>query len=249
MPNNEIALDLLRTFGKPIAAPSANKFGHVSPTKAEHVYKDFYQDSSVLIIDGGSCSFGIESTVLKVTTSTRPSDSEHSPYTMVFFDLLILRKGGISLDNLLETVRDLGIADRAELQQVAKKHFKSEDENLEAPGQFLRHYSPDIVSYLFTGVDAITRPGVTLESAVVIDFAATFTSLQPEAKYYYDLSPEGDFIQAISRVYDVLRWAETKSDASCVLIIHLLELSERFDGAGKEHMEALFDRLFRATSG
>lgn len=67
MPNNEMALNLLRTFGKPIAAPSANKFGHVSPTKAEHVYKDFYQDSEVLIIDGGSCSFGIESTVLKVT--------------------------------------------------------------------------------------------------------------------------------------------------------------------------------------
>ena len=42
MPNNEIALELLRTYGKPIAAPSANKFGHVSPTKAEHVYKDFY---------------------------------------------------------------------------------------------------------------------------------------------------------------------------------------------------------------
>lgn len=42
MPNNSIALDLLRTFDKPIAAPSANKFGHVSPTKAEHVYKDFH---------------------------------------------------------------------------------------------------------------------------------------------------------------------------------------------------------------
>ncbi len=42
MPKNDIALELLRTYGKPIAAPSANKFGHVSPTKAEHVYKDFY---------------------------------------------------------------------------------------------------------------------------------------------------------------------------------------------------------------
>ena len=42
MPNNEIALELLQTYGKPVAAPSANKFGHVSPTKAEHVYKDFY---------------------------------------------------------------------------------------------------------------------------------------------------------------------------------------------------------------
>lgn len=49
-----------------MAAPSANKFGHVSPSKAEHVYKDFHKDTDVLIIDGGECAFGIESTVLKI---------------------------------------------------------------------------------------------------------------------------------------------------------------------------------------
>lgn len=123
MPNNDIALDLLRTFDKPIAAPSANKFGHVSPTKAEHVYKDFYQDSEVLVIDGGSCSFGIESTVLKVTVT--PENR---------FNLLILRKGGVSIDNLQETLKQLELADRCELTQVSKKHFKSEEEQLEAPG-------------------------------------------------------------------------------------------------------------------
>ena len=53
MPNNEIALDLIKTSGLPLAAPSANKFGHVSPTKAEHVYNDFHKDSEVYIIDGG----------------------------------------------------------------------------------------------------------------------------------------------------------------------------------------------------
>lgn len=66
MPNSEIALELLRESGVPIAAPSANKFGHVSPTKAEHVYNDFYMDSEVTILDGGQCNFGIESTVLKI---------------------------------------------------------------------------------------------------------------------------------------------------------------------------------------
>lgn len=93
MPSHEVALNLLRTFGKPIAAPSANKFGHVSPTKADHVYKDFYQDSEVLIIDGGSCSFGIESTVMKIT---KPNDK---------FDMMILRKGGVSKENLLEYLK------------------------------------------------------------------------------------------------------------------------------------------------
>lgn len=79
-----MALALLKESGLPIAAPSANKFGHVSPTKAEHVYNDFNKDSEVLIIDGGSCSFGIESTVVKITDS----------------ELIIFRKGGISLQNL-----------------------------------------------------------------------------------------------------------------------------------------------------
>lgn len=62
-----MALDLLKVSGLPLAAPSANKFGHVSPSKAEHVYADFYKDSEMLIIDGGPCSFGIESTVLKLS--------------------------------------------------------------------------------------------------------------------------------------------------------------------------------------
>jgi len=66
MPSNHIALELIREAKLPIAAPSANKFGHVSPSKAEHVYNDFHEDSEVTILDGGPCSFGIESTVLKI---------------------------------------------------------------------------------------------------------------------------------------------------------------------------------------
>jgi L-threonylcarbamoyladenylate synthase len=81
VPAHPIALQLLEKAGVPIAAPSANKFGHVSPTKAEHVYNDFCKDSEVVILDGGACSFGIESTVLKITES----------------ELIIIRKGGISL--------------------------------------------------------------------------------------------------------------------------------------------------------
>jgi L-threonylcarbamoyladenylate synthase len=66
IPNSEKAQALLKEAGVPVAAPSANKFGHVSPTTAEHVYKDFENDS-VCILDGGHCSFGIESTVLKIS--------------------------------------------------------------------------------------------------------------------------------------------------------------------------------------
>mmetsp|Transcript_38562 Transcript_38562/g.58708 ORF Transcript_38562/g.58708 Transcript_38562/m.58708 type:complete len:135 (+) Transcript_38562:344-748(+) len=94
MPNNPIALELMRVSGLPIAAPSANKFGHVSPSKAEHVYNDFHKDSEVAILDGGACTFGIESTVLKI----EEGEDEKS------FTLHILRKGGISEKALYDTV-------------------------------------------------------------------------------------------------------------------------------------------------
>jgi L-threonylcarbamoyladenylate synthase len=93
IPNHPVAQALLKECGLPIAAPSANKFGHVSPTKAEHVYNDFHSDSDVFILDGGSCSFGIESTVVKLTES----------------ELTIIRKGGVSFENLSARAGALGL--------------------------------------------------------------------------------------------------------------------------------------------
>lgn len=121
MPNNKIALDLIKSSGLPLAAPSANKFGHVSPTKAQHVYDDFYKDSEVLIIDGGACSFGIESTVMKITYD------QH-------YKLLILRRGGVSEQSLQQAIVELGMEDQVSLSAVAHKHHKAEEEQLEAPG-------------------------------------------------------------------------------------------------------------------
>mmetsp|Transcript_42227 Transcript_42227/g.30401 ORF Transcript_42227/g.30401 Transcript_42227/m.30401 type:complete len:103 (+) Transcript_42227:394-702(+) len=90
VPKHPVAQSLLESSGVPIAAPSANKFGHVSPTKAEHVYNDFQNDKDVTILDGGYCSFGIESTVIKISV-----DQQSSKY-----NLLIIRKGGVSMTNL-----------------------------------------------------------------------------------------------------------------------------------------------------
>lgn len=62
MPDNPIALELIKKAGTPLAAPSANKFGRVSPTKALHVEKEL--PNIDFILDGGSCKVGIESTVI-----------------------------------------------------------------------------------------------------------------------------------------------------------------------------------------
>ena len=57
MPSNSISIDLVNELGVPIAGPSANRFGHVSPTRAEHVYQDFknQDEAHVYILDGGPC--------------------------------------------------------------------------------------------------------------------------------------------------------------------------------------------------
>lgn len=65
MPSHEVARRLIRSFGKPIAAPSANPFGYLSPTRAEHVAR-FFGKRVPLIIDGGNTVYGIESTVIRI---------------------------------------------------------------------------------------------------------------------------------------------------------------------------------------
>jgi L-threonylcarbamoyladenylate synthase len=67
VPDHPIALALLREFGGPLAAPSANRFGRVSCTRAAHVVREL-EDRVELILDGGECSVGIESTIIDVTS-------------------------------------------------------------------------------------------------------------------------------------------------------------------------------------
>lgn len=67
--------------------------------------------------------------------------------------------------------------------------------------------------------------------------------------HYVDLSPQASYLEAINCLYDVLRWAETREDAKTVLIHNIIEQIDNKDGSGCEHKEALFDRVFRATSG
>lgn len=66
IPSHPIAAALLKAFNQGIAAPSANRFGRVSPTKAEHVYQELGETVD-LILEGGDCHFGIESTIVDLT--------------------------------------------------------------------------------------------------------------------------------------------------------------------------------------
>ena len=66
VPGHPLALDLLREFGGGVAAPSANRFGRISPTAAQHVHEEL-GDAVALVLDGGPCRVGIESTILDLS--------------------------------------------------------------------------------------------------------------------------------------------------------------------------------------
>ena len=83
VPNHPLALELLRAFEGGIAAPSANKFGHLSPTTAEHVRAEL-GDAVDLILDGGPCAVGVESTIVDLSSGAPR----------------LLRPGGISKEQL-----------------------------------------------------------------------------------------------------------------------------------------------------
>jgi L-threonylcarbamoyladenylate synthase len=87
MPAHPLAIDLLRAFGGPLAAPSANPSGRVSPTRAEHVI-DGLSGRIDAVIDGGPCAVGVESTILAL---------EEGP--------VLLRPGGIPLEALEAALR------------------------------------------------------------------------------------------------------------------------------------------------
>lgn len=128
MPNHPIARALIRTARIPVAAPSANRFMHVSPTTAHHVYTDL-RGRVPLILDGGPCSVGVESTVIDLCSEV-PT---------------ILRPGGISLEALRSILPDV--------QPPRTRSQSSEQDDIAqvAPGQMLIHYAPTIPTFLFEG--------------------------------------------------------------------------------------------------
>jgi L-threonylcarbamoyladenylate synthase len=111
-PSHPLMHAVIKACGFPLAAPSANPSGQVSPTSAEHVLK-FFGEEIPLIVDGGASQVGIESTVLDLTT----------------YPPTILRPGIIHAESLVAVTGEL--SDAAEMPKALK-----------SPGMLLKHYSP-----------------------------------------------------------------------------------------------------------
>jgi len=103
VPAHPLAQSLLRAAGRPIAAPSANRSGRVSSTSADHVAAELARRVA-LILDGGACPIGLESTVLDLS-GDKP---------------VLLRPGGITLESLTETFGAIESAAKADLDKLVK---------------------------------------------------------------------------------------------------------------------------------
>lgn len=126
IPESEIARELIKKSGVPVAAPSANTSGKPSPTKAEHVIQDL-ADKVEYIIDGGSCRVGLESTVIDLTVA---------PPT-------ILRPGGVTHEMLCELLGEV-------------RGYAKDDSDIAAPkspGMKYRHYAPNAKMIVFCGTN------------------------------------------------------------------------------------------------
>lgn len=113
MPRHPIALALIKASGVPIVAPSANRSQSISPTTAQHVAESL-GDRVNMILDGGACQVGVESTIVDVTGK----------------DVVLLRAGGVSVEDLEEFLNE----------KVLISHGNPDLPS--SPGQMLKHYAP-----------------------------------------------------------------------------------------------------------
>lgn len=187
VPAHGLALALLQACKLPIAAPSANRFGHVSPTRAAHVLDDL-GEKGVHVLDGdydgaakhvtedatlsagASCEHGIESTVAKIDGSSK--------------SIIIFRQGAVTARRIEESLRMIGF--QWEVRAVTRTvqmahavtcsssstHSASTDtdiaEGQEAPGQAITHYAPDIPCFTITSTSFSSSTPATSEQVLVL---------------------------------------------------------------------------------
>ena len=222
VPSHPVALALIKAAGVPVAAPSANRFGHTSPTRAEHVLHDLAGQID-LVVDGGETTVGVESTVLDVTADPPR----------------VLRPGGVTveaLERLLGTRVAVG----------------AQDEQIRAPGQLLRHYAPRACMIVFEGTaeaalhaigeraEDSLRQGRRVGLLLATDDLARLPHLAQHPRVAVErLGPSTDLAAVARHLYDALR----RLDARQPDVI----LARTFGTSGLGL--AITDRLRRAAEG
>lgn len=125
IPNHPLTLELLKNLDFPLAAPSANPFGSISPTNAQHVYS-YFKNNLPLILDGGDCINGIESTIVGFEND-KP---------------IIYRLGSLAVEEIENEIGSVQI-------------LNNNENNPTAPGMLSKHYAPKTDTFLTDNIEEI----------------------------------------------------------------------------------------------
>lgn len=181
IPDHPLTLELLRAAGVPVAAPSANPFGCLSPTTAAHVAAQL-GDRIDAILDGGPCRVGVESTVLQIveraTTGGAPS-------------AVLLRPGGVSVEDIEAIIGPV---------TIPQPQPEVDDNRPQtAPGMLSRHYAPTTPLIVIDHPECPPAEGrsglLTFEPA---ENAGDYTAVET-------LSESGDLTEAAAHFFAALR--------------------------------------------
>ena len=175
-PAHDVARALIAAAGLPIAAPSANRFCHISPTRAEHVAQQL-GDKVSIILDGGPCQIGLESTIVSLANTL-----DQAPP-------LLLRPGGLPVEALTEVLGPLSTPSPGEHTSAA-------------PGRQKKHYAPRAKMRLYE-LEAIEALGEEAKTAGLLSFrggphTARFAKVEV-------LSPSGDLREAAANLFAAMR--------------------------------------------
>ncbi|CAA0113242.1 Threonylcarbamoyl-AMP synthase [Starkeya nomas] len=188
VPAHEVAQAVLRAAGRPIAAPSANRSGHVSPTSAAHVRADL--DGRIdLILDAGPCPVGVESTILDCTGDVP----------------VMLRPGGLPRE-AIEAALGAPLASPA----IRSPEGPGSETAPLAPGMLASHYAPAAPVRL--GAREV-KPGEAL-----LTFAGAHPPGFEQAVAYRDLSPSGDLVEAAANLFAHLRDLDRAGAAAIAVV-------------------------------
>lgn len=127
IPNHPVTLELLSQLSFPLAAPSANPFGSISPTCAQHVL-DYFKNDLEVILDGGSCESGIESTIIGFENN----------------EPIIYRLGALTIEAIEKEVGPL-------------RFILKNDKSPVAPGMLSRHYAPKTETFLTNDIKSLIK--------------------------------------------------------------------------------------------
>ena len=219
-PSHPVAHALIEAAGVPVAAPSANLSGKPSPTCADHVIDDL-SGRVDMIIDGGECDIGLESTIVKIDRD------EAGAY------LTLLRPGGITYDALT------CVCDRVEIARAVSEQLAKDEKPL-SPGMKYRHYAPTAPLVLLDGeaedVLAYLQKAQESEICAILCYDEELPLLQ--ADRLLPVGKRDDVASHAKTLFSRLRQADTTGAE--IIYAHLPDKN----GLGL----ALYNRMIRAAA-